>query len=106
MTSRSLTEMVSLHLPHHAACAPHSVLEYACVCRLLKPGPALSSLFAALDRGESLSLWGRNDARQPERRAVQSVQHWSNAQYFPLAGILAWSIWSKWSKHFFTVKIK
>jgi len=32
MTSRSLTEMVSLHLPHHAACAPHSVLEYACVC--------------------------------------------------------------------------
>jgi len=37
----------------------------------------LSSLFAALDRGESPSLWGWNDARKPERRAVQSVQHWS-----------------------------
>jgi len=37
----------------------------------------LSSLFAALDRGESLSLWGRNDAREPDRRAVQSVQYWS-----------------------------
>jgi len=70
MTSRSLTEMVSLHLPRHAACAPHSVLECAffcmCVCRSLRPGPASNSLFAALDRGEGLSLWGWNDARKPE----------------------------------------
>ena len=48
-----------------------------CVCRLLIPGPDLSSPFAALDRGESPSLWGWNDAREPERCAVQSVQHWS-----------------------------
>jgi len=102
MTSRSLTEMVSLHLPRHAACAPHSVLECACVC---KTRPSLEQPVRGARSGwKPLTVGLERCAKTGTSRGPIGPTLVQAAQYLPLAEILAWSSWSKWSKHFFTTK--